>query len=782
MKTSNTLFSPSLFATALGLILSSTAFSAPTGEQLIGPTGITAEVGKNQIQVLAVDQGSPAAGKLKKGDVIIGAGDEKFSGDVRGQIAAAIERAESNGKLSLTLKGGTQTELQLKELGSFSKTAPWDCPKTNAIITRTADRMLDTGDFRNGGVVVGWIGLMATGEDKYLDVVKKELPKQNWAVPQDTQKHAALLKGEIDMGYIGWYWGYQMIALAEYHLLSGDRSVLPALESYALTMVRGQDGAGIWGHRLATEKRNGRLPGYAHINNPSLSTLIGIQLALKCPIGNKEEIQKGADRSVAFYKTFAGEGSLPYGVHDPNTRIFNNNGSSAMAALVMAFAGEKEAARYFSQQAAAAWDIQETGHATHYFNILWTPLGANVAGPEVSQAFFNHGNWVRTLYRKWDGEFTLNGKKQKSCDDNGSLLLAYCLPRKVLHITGKNADQSLWVKGAEVAKVVEAGQIDYKKLSVEELLVHFGNPAPQVRRNAVWELRNREGDFIPKVAALATGGTDFEQRSAMEFFGYQCPPEWALPHTELIGKIVRDEKESPKVRAAAANALAFNGETARKFLPDMLRMVIAEEPDDEFGIIDMELAASIGNLAPDPFDPGLALDKKLIYQAALKLADHPRQGARSAGLQMLRTMPKEDFHLVADKVKYVIEDNDPNYHSYHNPTSSVAAAAMVLAKFDVKEGLEWSWDMLESPDGKAGFKARAILDILTAYGPSAKPYLEKIRADEKLTRLLSAARWKGKYDAMVKAVEGGKAEELIPFEEAKKRTEDSVKVRLVPTP
>lgn len=761
-----------IFTTAVGIILSSTAFSAPKGEQLIGPTGITAVVGRNQIQVTAVDEGSPAAEKIKKGDVIVGAGDGKFSRDVRQQIASAIENAESaelGGKITFTLKGGTKTELQLQELGSFSDTAPWDCAKTNAIITRTADKMLATGDFRNGGVVVGWIGLMATGEDKYLDVVKKELPKQQWALPQDTAKHAALLKGEIDMGYIGWYWGYQMIALAEYHLLTGDKSVLPALESYALTMVRGQDGAGIWGHRLATEKRNGRLPGYAHINNPSLSTLIGIQLALKCPIGNKEEIKKGADRSVAFYKTFVGEGSLPYGVHNPNTRIFNNNGSSAMAAIVMALAGEKEAARFFSHQAAAAWDIQETGHGTHYFNILWTPLGANVAGPEVSKAFFARGNWVRTLYRKWDGNFTLNGKKQKACDDNGSLLLAYCLPRKALHITGKNADEALWIKGVEVAKVVDAGQINYKNLDVDELLIHFGHTAPQVRRSAAWELRNREGDFLPKVAALATGGTDFEQRSAMEFFGYQCPPEWALPHTELIGKVLRDETEAPKVRTAAANALVSHGATARKYLPDMLRMVIAEEPDDEFGIIDMELASSIISFAPDPFDPALALDNALIYQAALKLADHPRQSVRSAGLKVLQSMPTEDFHLVADKVKYVIEDNDPNYHSYHNPTSSVAAAAMVLAKFDVKEGLELSWEMLESPDGKAGFKARAILDILTAYGPSARPYLEKIRADEKLTRLLSAGRWKGKYDAMVKAVESGDPEELISFEEAKKR-------------
>lgn len=75
--------------------------------------------------------------------------------------------------------------------------------------------------------------------------------------------------------------------------------------------------------------------------------------------------------------------------------------------------------------------------------------------------------------------------------------------------------------------------------------------------------------------------------------------------------------------------------------------------------------------------------------------------------------------------------------------------------------------MLEAEDGKAGFKARAILTILKAYGPSAKPYLEKIRADENLIRLLTSGRWKRMYDQMVKAVEGGEPEKLVPFEKAK---------------
>lgn len=728
-----------------------------------------AQGSKNTFNVQSVDKGSPADGKIKKGDVIIGANGVKFSKHARQELAAAIDIAESGkGVLSLMMKDGQKTDLQLQGLGSYSNTAPWDCKKTSAIVTRIADQMVRTKSYAKGNVAVGWIGLLATGEKKYIDIVRKQLPQQNWAQKPDLEKLAALLRGDTDMGYIGWYWGYQMIAMAEYHLATGDKSVLPALNAYALTMARGQDPAGIWGHRLATVKRNGRLPGYAHINNPSLSTLIGMQMALKCPVKDKEEIQQGVNRSVAFYKTYAGEGALPYGVHDPNTRIFNNNGSSAMAALVMTLAGEKEAARFFSQQSAAAHNIQETGHATHYFNVLWTPLGANVAGPKTSQAFFKRANWVRTLYRTWDDKFTYDGKFSKQCNDDGSLLLAYCLPRKQLYITGKNADESLWVKDSEVDAVISASEIDYNSLSEDELIGLFGHSAPQVTRRAVWTLRERKGNFIPKVAALIKKGTDIEQRSAIGFFGYKCPPEWATPQLKLMGSVLQDTNEHPKVRSAAANAIAWRGKDAYPYYQDMLKLVVADKPDDHFGIINKELASSMSILAPDPYAAGLVKDKDLFYQAALKLADNPRQGARASGLKMLRSMPKSDFHIVADKVKHVAINKDPNYHSYHNPMASVQSAALILAELDVKEGLEWSWAMLEAPDGKFGFKARAILSIMTAYGPSAKPYLDKIRADPKLKRGLTSGRWKKMYDAMVKSVEGGKPEKLVPFEQAKK--------------
>lgn len=735
----------------------------------VGPIGIMVKPGRTDLTVMTVEKGSPADGKLNPGDVIVGTAESNFQKDARPEIAAAIDLAESaskQGALDLVLKNKKTVSLKLETLGDYAGSAPWNCKKTDLIITQIADQMVKNKSYANGQIPIGWLGLMATGEEKYMEIVKRELPQQAW-IQSDPKQLEALLLGDTDMGYIGWYWGYQMITMAEYHMLTGDKSVLPTLRNYALTMAKGQDPSGLWGHRLATVKRNGRLPGYSHINNPSLSTLIGMQLAMKCGI-HDPEIKKAVAKSVAFYETFSGEGSLPYGVHDPNSKIFNNNGSSAMAAIVMALAGEKEAAVFFSRQAAAAHNIQETGHATHYFNVLWTPIGANVAGPAVSQAFFDRGNWVRTLYRSWNHRFTLNGGKQNSCNDDGSLLLAYCIPRAKLVITGREADPSLWVKADEVQEVIGASEIDYKSLNVDQLIGLFGHLAPQVTRNAQWELRSRQGDFIPKLVKLMESGTVTEKRTAIGFFGYQCPAEWALPQTERLGAILKNTSEHPRVRAAAADALSSHGEKAYVYYQDMLKFIMADEANDPFGILDKEIAMSMSRMLPDPFASKQVIDKKLYYQAALKLADHPRQNTRAVGMDMLQGMPPADFHLVADKVAHVLKNNDPKYHSYHNPMSSSQAAALILSNMEVKDGLEWAWDMINSEGGKFGFKGRALLGIMKNYGPSAKTYLDKIEADPKLQKSLSEGKFKGLYDEMVKAVNTGEAKPLKTLEEAKK--------------
>ena len=128
-------------------ISSSMTFAAkpapPTGWHM-GPTGFYGTVGKNNITVTYVAKSSPADGKLNVGDVIVSAADKKMEGDIRKQIAAAINAAEAaaDGALVLQLKDGKTVSLTLQKLGAYSATAPDDCKKSDAIITNAAEHII----------------------------------------------------------------------------------------------------------------------------------------------------------------------------------------------------------------------------------------------------------------------------------------------------------------------------------------------------------------------------------------------------------------------------------------------------------------------------------------------------------------------------------------------------------------------------------------------------------------------------------------------------------------
>lgn len=88
-------------------VCASGLFGKSPTEMLLGPTGMFGSYTKNSITVTQVAEGSPAAGFISKGDVIVGAGSEKFGGDARQSLARAIDQAETEqagGKLDLIMQ------------------------------------------------------------------------------------------------------------------------------------------------------------------------------------------------------------------------------------------------------------------------------------------------------------------------------------------------------------------------------------------------------------------------------------------------------------------------------------------------------------------------------------------------------------------------------------------------------------------------------------------------------------------------------------------------------
>ncbi|HKK18059.1 MAG TPA: DUF6288 domain-containing protein, partial [Opitutales bacterium] len=761
------LFRLSFFVAIAAFILSSTAglLAKAPSEWLLGPTGMVGSYSKNSIKVTEVIGGSPADGRIKAGDEIIGLASELFSGDVRHSLAAAIDQAEaeeSGGKLTLLLKGKREVNLKLEVLGSYSTTAPYDCPKSERIIRRAADYLaaeiensLDPenrksrGRFDSGATHTALLGLMAIGEQRYLDLVAKAIRTSKVTNP-DFEAIEALLDGTgRDLGYVGWYWGYNCILLGEYYLLTGDESVLPALRAYAVGLARGQDAGGLWGHRMAT---NGRLPGYAQMNQSSLSSFLGMLFAWKCGIDDPV-LKKGIEKTSPYFASHIGRGTFKYGVHGPNPKEFNNNGMSGLAAVCMNLRENEEGVKFFSKLCATSYDTLERGHASNFFNPLWTPLGANYSGPEVTQRFFEHSLWLHTTYRNWDGSFHRNGREfHKEGSQTGVALLTYCLPRKALVITGREADPTLWLRGDEAEATLQMSQIDYESKTVEELLAMFDHAMPMVRMRAVWSLRGRESGFVPKVAAMLESGNKLQKISAMEYFGYKCPPEQAYPQIVAIGEILRDQGADSELRKKAATVLSFHGEAAYDYYNDMLQLVLDEEPEDHFREIDQAVGESLNRMCPKPFGAGLVTDKKLFFAAARKLIDHKRQHARSAGIKMLSDMPLEELHHVAEDLMYIIEDEDRTYHSYHGWQHTIGPAIEVLAGLNIKEGLPHAAGILEREGGKWGFKVRMLCAALPKYGANARAALAEIKQDERLENI-EEGRFGRIWRRMVEAIE-----------------------------
>jgi hypothetical protein len=114
----------------------------------LGPTGtrgwmfcdklVTTDA--RQIAITKVEKGSPADGQLAVGDVLLGVGGKPFSFDPRTEMGRAITAAEteqSGGKLALTRWRDGQTSevvLNLPVMGSFSATAPFDCPTSKRVL------------------------------------------------------------------------------------------------------------------------------------------------------------------------------------------------------------------------------------------------------------------------------------------------------------------------------------------------------------------------------------------------------------------------------------------------------------------------------------------------------------------------------------------------------------------------------------------------------------------------------------------------------------------------
>lgn len=224
----------------------------------LGVTGLRVELVADAPQHLVVRHvlpGSPAAGRVHVGDHVVGAGGAAFAtphqngygmdvfgarGPI-GDFAAALDRAlragsEARLEIALSRAGASETvALDLgRHGGSYAATFPTACEKSAAVLARLLpwlrEQQRDDGSWGSPPHdTFAPLALLASGD-----------PNDLASVERCARFHARTTQAKDFSGLINWRYMAAGIVLAEYHLATGERWVLPELEQIRDFLLRGQ--------------------------------------------------------------------------------------------------------------------------------------------------------------------------------------------------------------------------------------------------------------------------------------------------------------------------------------------------------------------------------------------------------------------------------------------------------------------------------------------------------------------------------------------------------------
>ncbi|MCY2953641.1 MAG: DUF6288 domain-containing protein [Planctomycetota bacterium] len=699
-----------------------------------------------QILVTHVGEKSPADGVMKVDDVILGAGDKLFSDDARKSLAVAIQEAEkqaNGGVLKLTIwRAGKaeQMQLKLRVLGTYSDTAPYNCPKSKRIFDE-ACKVLEKEPLNEDiwGAVNG-LALMATGNPESLPRVRELARKM--APPT--------LKLELKDGMVTWDWGYRNLFLCEYYLLTGDIEVLHAINEYTISLAKGQSLYGTYGHGIAPPtpdgKLHGSIPPYGPVNATGLVANLSIVMGKKCGVKDLE-VDRAILTASRFFGYFVDKGAIPYGEHLPWPN-HDNNGKNAMAAVLFALHGNRiTETKYFAKMVTASYQNREYGHTGQGFSYLWGALGANAGGPAAAVAFFKEASWHLDLVRRCDGSFTYDGGEQYGpgqTDDNtyygksgyyglsptATYVLTYSLPLKRLCITGRDANQANSLSKKDVAEAIASGRfdLDRKTKHTEEIIAALGDWSPIVRGWAAEELAKRPEAkaMVPQLIAMSEGNDAHVRQGACEALGL-------IRNVEALPVFVRLLTHQDRwLRIKAANALKNMGDKARPVVTDMLTALVATaEPlqpivwDDPIQLTQGELAEALfGGLLRRSID---GVDRKLLYpsiQAVARNADGMARMHLRPTFENLLTA--EDVQALAPDILAALKTPCPADTMFGNEIRMGAFKA--LTKYHFKEGIE-AGVIFAKTQGGHGSESRTgvIMKELIGYGAAAKPAVPALK-------------------------------------------------------
>jgi len=686
-----------------------------------------------QIAITKVEKGSPADGILAVGDVILGVGGKPFSYDPRTELGKALTAAESEaggGNLALTRWRADKTEavvVKLPVLGTYSATAPYNCPKSKRILEQgckaLAKRVAASG-YQQDPITrsLNALALLAGGNPEYLPLVKKEA---QWAAGYSADSMQT------------WYYGYVIMLLSEYVMESGDQSVMPGLRRLALEAANGQSMVGSWGHGFA--RPDGRLGGYGMMNAPGLPLTTSLVLAREA--GVKDPVLALAiERSLKLLRFYIGKGSVPYGDHAPWIETHEDNGKNGIAAIMFNLLGEAKGAEYFSRMSVASHGPErDCGHTGNFFNILWSLPGVAQSGPNATGAWMQEfGAWYFDLARRWDGTFPHQGPPEtqddsygKDWDCTGAYLLAYAMPLKKLCLTGKRKSTVPQLDVATAQSLLNDGRgwsnkdrnSAYDKLSAEQLVARLSSWSPVVRERAAMALGRRQDNVIAQLIGLLDGPDLYTRYGACQALKMQRQ-RGGVAVPALLKTFRSDDLW---LRILAAEALAGIGEPAKAAVPEMLTRLTKSDPKNdprnmEQRYLSFALFEGRSGLISKSLD---GVDRKLLGDAVRAGLRNQDGRARGTYASVYNNLSFEEIKPLLPAVYQAIIEPSPSGEMFADEIR--IEGLRVLAKYRIKEGIgacvnytrdQNPWDSQD--------RTPKLMEILLSYGAHAKSTIPEL--------------------------------------------------------
>jgi hypothetical protein len=682
---------------------------------------------------------------LNVGDVILGVGGKPFSNDPRpefGKALTVVETEVAGGKLLLTRwRNGKAEEiaLQLPVLGSYSTTAPFDCPKSKRILEQgcaALAKRVASPNYKENPISrsLNALALLASGKPEYLPIVKKEAM---WAADFSADSMQT------------WYYGYVISLLAEYKMATGDESVVPGMRRLALEAANGQSNVGSWGHKFAMP--DGRLYGYGMMNAPGLPLTISLVLAREAGVKDPA-IDLAIERSAKLLRFYIGKGCVPYGDHAPWMQSHDDNGKNGMATVLFNLLDDAKGTAYFSRMSLASHGAErDCGHTGNFWNMLWAMPGVAQGGPQATGAWMSEfGAWYFDPARQWDGNFPHQGQPQpqddatRNWDSTGAYLLAYAMPLKKIWLTGKRGSKFTPFSASEAKQIVRDGSgwsqgdkfSHYDKLSEAELLARLASWSPVVRERAAIALGRRPSPPVDAVVKLLDAPpleTRLGACQALEQFKSKAAS--AVP---ALRKTLR--ADDLWLRVKAADALAAIGKPTMPAVPELLEM-IARSPakDDPRAMEQRFLCFALFEKRDGLLGKSLeGVNRDQLRKAVVAGLQNEDGRARGTIGSIYEKLSFQEIQPLLPSIYEAIVKPAPSGEMF---ADGVRLAGLdLLARNRIKEGLPLCVSLMDIERWGKKNRITGCLESLARYGGAAKPLLPQLRQMEKDLQAHSEAK------------------------------------------